>query len=106
MPTNSQDPVTTGGASGTATTTTTITTATVAPVVKDQQEVAFLLNGIPVVKFRPEDFVRKPQRAHWSSSTDYIFVSLAFVIGFGNLQFPYLCHKNGGGSAKNSLWSI
>lgn len=68
------------------------------PVRAKDPEVAFLLEGIPVIKFRPEDYVRKPLRPRWSSSTDFIFACLVFSVGLGNLQFPFLCHKNGGGT--------
>lgn len=34
----------------------------------------------------------------WNSKGEYIFATLGFSVGFGNLwRFPYLCQKNGGG---------
>ena len=41
---------------------------------------------------------------NWNSKAQYIFATLGFSVGFGNLwRFPYLCQKNGGGKSKIRL---
>jgi len=39
------------------------------------------------------------ERKNWNTKAEYLFATLGFSVGFGNLwRFPYLCQKNGGGA--------
>ena len=41
------------------------------------------------------------ERKNWNTKAEYLFATLGFSVGFGNLwRFPYLCQKNGGGKKK------
>lgn len=44
------------------------------------------------------------ERKNWNTKAEYIFATLGFSVGFGNLwRFPYLCQKNGGGKSELKL---
>lgn len=47
--------------------------------------------------FQPKSDIRA-SRGHWGRQAEFIFSTVGFSIGLGNLwRFPYLCMKNGGG---------